>query len=392
MDYLTYLKGMVIEPVPTFRTAIEKRPFAFAAFLAVLPSLLRALMLAISVASGKAPLDEAVGLAAMDLVLLVVTFAAAFVLCHFAAGLMAQGSGRLGDAFLVVAMSQVVAAIGSLIPIRGGLMPTVLWGWQVVLVVLGLREAYGLTTTRAAISGAVAKLAASVLGQYLTLFALPLASQPPFATATTNPIQTEAQGDNLLINGGFEDQAESSDSKSSPMANPGATAGWSPGGQMRLPGHKWERDTATFKAGAASGLVAKVGLAAASYNCWWQKVGGLSSGDTLQLSAWAKTDDATAAAFVITFLKDKPAKPVSALNTARLSGTTDWAKVCATVTVPDEVDSVVVSAGIWGKGKLWVDDVALVKTGSSATKASPEPPPTDTTVEKPQPPEPANAP
>jgi hypothetical protein len=104
------------------------------------------------------------------------------------------------------------------------------------------------------------------------------------------------------------------------------------------------------------------------YN-WNQHILGFIPGETYELSAWIKTENLKTTAFIVVQFWNLEMTEVigsaSIENKDKVTGTSDWLQVRATVEVPDETKRMVILAGLEAPanrgGKVWFDDIQIVR-------------------------------
>ena len=124
-----------------------------------------------------------------------------------------------------------------------------------------------------------------------------------------------------------------------------------------LPGMTFGQDTSVVKSGKASAFIAKEGLAWGQPSMFLHQLSSAPDKGAVQLSAWLKTDNVTRAMLYLYVVTDDG--KAQQYNPEVLTGTHDWRECSIATTLPADVQAVGVGLGMWGKGTVWFDDVAV---------------------------------
>ncbi len=97
-------------------------------------------------------------------------------------------------------------------------------------------------------------------------------------------------------------------------------------------------------------------------NNWAQNVYDVPIGKEIELVGWVKMENAENVAIVIQcWGKNNELLAFGTTQTTQpLSGTCNWTKCIATVTVPEGTERITVRAALTGTGKVWFDDIKLI--------------------------------
>lgn len=390
------LLHVITQPTEAFRRILVRRPLGLAALLVILPSVLSTAVQATAIClRGGDDLDVVMRLGVMSFVQSVIVFCALVLLCHVGATQIAKGTGKLSDMFLVAGFACLIQTIEVAVPMKNALMSLVWFAWQVLLVVLGIKEAYKLESMPGGLTGGVAKVLVSLLGQCVTLYALPYAIDAPFPPPGDTPAVTITTPQELLRNTGFEQHSEDPKGKID-------IEHWQRMGAIPLGvwGVHWGKDHAMVHAGKTSAVVSNRWLPVGVYVGWMQSSSALlREGESVRLSARIRTKGTNAAAMTLSFTEARrrehkptrgakagstvhaysPVRGISSHNTALIRGDTQWREYTLTAVVPkpsspeagDAKGSPTpptgpvpimahVGIGFWGGGTVWIDDVSLV--------------------------------
>lgn len=128
------------------------------------------------------------------------------------------------------------------------------------------------------------------------------------------------------------------------------------------------------RAGRRSLYIGSTRAAAESafYN-WAQRVEGLKAGETYVFSAWVKADRAEKA-FICVQVWDEGAKNLVEYATSdSISGTREWQRLATDpLTIPASARSVIIRAGLQGKGSAWFDELGLHPEDAPAIPMPPQ--------------------
>ncbi len=129
------------------------------------------------------------------------------------------------------------------------------------------------------------------------------------------------------------------------------------------------------------------------YNNWSQNILQPLGGETLELRASIRTEDAVEAAVWVQAFQRRPLRELLRESTAShvpISGTSAWQTVRMTAAIPKTADFVTVRCVLIGQGTAWFDGIALTQMAEdrSATFPGPERP----AAERPDAPEPPASP
>ena len=97
-------------------------------------------------------------------------------------------------------------------------------------------------------------------------------------------------------------------------------------------------------------------------NNWSQNILEDLAGETLHLSGYIRTEDATEAAIWVQCIRNRPwgvLRTISTSDRRMVRGTRDWTNVEATFEVPSDTDFIVVRCVLKGEGRAWFDNIQL---------------------------------
>lgn len=98
-------------------------------------------------------------------------------------------------------------------------------------------------------------------------------------------------------------------------------------------------------------------------NNWAQNIENISIGEDLELEGWIKMIDAENVNICIQCWSED-SEMLAIESTQTLSGTKDWKKYDASITVPSGTTTITVRAALTGTGQVWFDDITLAYLGS----------------------------
>ncbi len=187
---------------------------------------------------------------------------------------------------------------------------------------------------------------------------------PLVAGAICSLAHAAAQDENRLKNPGAEQV--SAEDKSRPAE---WFTAWVPaeGLTMRL-------DDKVVKSGKASMFVGNThAYKQATFNNWAQRVEGVPEGATFSVSGWVKTESAEGVTVSFQAWDAAGTNLVAFASTEPVTGTRDWHHVKSPpITIPASAKTIIVRAGLGGKGKAWFDDLRLAAGEASRLPKPPE--------------------
>ena len=408
------LLEVITHPTEAFRRLLVRRPYGVAAVLVLFPPMFHLIAQAFALRMEEGgDLDMAMRLGVMNVLQAAVVFCALVLLCHLGATQLANGSGKLSDMFLVAAsicVIQIIEEVVVLTPTGNWLMRLVLFAWQVVLLVIGIKEVYKLTSMPAGLTGGVVKVAVSLFGWCLTLYALPYTIAPPFPAPQPGPKVSFKAPQELLRNTGFEQFSQ--DARGRLQMEHWYRMGAIPLGVW---GVEWGKDQVTVGSGKTSALIADRWLPVGVYVGWMQSAAYvLRPGEHVRCSARIRTKDADVAVMTLSFTEAQrrerrisrgpkagylvkayvPTRALKGYNTPLIRGDTDWKEYTLTAVVPkpeprsgtksaapsrpSSSPNIVlahVGIGFWGRGTVWIDDVSLTAEAAERELTYVETPP-----------------
>lgn len=98
-------------------------------------------------------------------------------------------------------------------------------------------------------------------------------------------------------------------------------------------------------------------------NNWAQDIENIPIGEDLELEGWIKMIDAESVNICIQCWSED-SEMLAFESTQTLSGTKDWKKYDASITVPSGTTTITVRASLTGTGQVWFDDITLAYIGS----------------------------
>lgn len=413
MEFLSHLKGIITEPTATFERLIHKDALNQALTVLLLDVILMAIPLQVTAQGG---MGAGLNLFVLCLIRAFLPWALCSLLCHAIGTLVFRGKASLRQMFIVCGFAcaiWLIIDVLALFNLTGGLGGVVLWAWWAIVLVLGVRETYELTTGQAAGACVPSLFATAITCSAVILFGSAYLVGPPMAMPDPKTTEFIERGErtNLLLNAGFE---ETKDDK---------PEHWDGQVTQGVPGVEFKIDTEVAHTGDASAFAGRSGLKASGYY-WWQQLlpskckecgalvateppkpgprsGGapgcvptqqaaaptpdpaacphceqkaertplLTAGARVQVTAWVKTQAAEQTVLLLVFL-DEQMKPVPPekdakriwLNAKPVTGTTDWTRYGLVAVVPEKATSAFVQVMAWGAGSFWVDDVELIDT------------------------------
>ncbi len=184
------------------------------------------------------------------------------------------------------------------------------------------------------------------------------------ALVCTMPCAAFASDDNRLKNPGGEEAAK--DDASQP-AHWFAASVKSDGLTMKL-------DDKTVKAGERSLFVGNTHVyPSATFNNWAQRIETFTPGETITLSGWIKAENAEIAMMCIQAWDESGKNMLGFAGTANVTGTRDWHVIKTDpLLIPRGTKSIVIRAGLSGKGKVWFDGLRLAPGEGALLPAPPD--------------------
>ncbi len=356
----------------TFRLG-EEKPVGRAVATAFAPGLIF-LAIAFLMAGEQLPAKVALIGLGSELVSTAVYLFLGSAVCHWIGRYVAGGEGEWKQMLSVYGFSFAVRFLDLLVfamP-RGSMTLRMLFTlWQGVVIVIGMKEVYGLSWGKAGASSLASFASVGSLMHVAPLYVIPFFQTPELGSRGA-AIAKALDTPNLLVNPGFEDKelgtviyappAPGGKNKR-PASGFGAARprpirkGWHPQRFMPLPGVEYGRDATVFHSGKASAFVAKKGMAVAQPVMIAQTVRRLPKKGRIQASAWMKTQDVTLAMFMLGIIKKDGS--LEQYYPKPLTGDHDWTQQGVAATLTADAAGAVIGFGMWGKGTVWVDDAAL---------------------------------
>ena len=385
ISLLSLLKGVLIEPTATFRdidrTATPGRAAVVVIVAGSLPYLLHLLGMR-DLRPGGVVMWIMFAVGTSFLMWFVLS-----VLCHQAAVHLFRGQATfrttltaLGFAHTVHLIALPIQMMLSRTPLARGPILIAFFAWHILLLVIALRETHDITNGRSIVSlvmGGILPVFLSGVFAVGRSYVAPHLPEMPWREPGKDTIWQDppTRTENLIANPGFEEL--------DPESDPDTPAHWKrrtismPFGKTRM-----IRDETAAWAGNASALVVRTGAPVAIENGWTQKVEGVQPEDVLYIEVWMRTEEAVAAAATVRFIKkeEKQSRIVGMFNTSPVTGTEKWKPCRIRVAVPEEATEMILGVYLWGAGKLWIDDVSVLREVSERAQtedASGEGPTTD---------------
>jgi hypothetical protein len=138
--------------------------------------------------------------------------------------------------------------------------------------------------------------------------------------------------------------------------------GWGGGGKD----YELARDTAVKHGGAASGAIRSAEGAEARFGTFTQGVKAEKfRGKRVRLAGWIKADGVGGWSGLWMRIdgKDKTGLAFDNMNDRAVKDTSDWTQFQVVLDVPDAAEQIYFGCLLSGKGKIWVDDLALEIVG-----------------------------
>lgn len=206
-SYPATLWQVISEPGEAMFRLGEKPRLALAALTTALPGLL--VCAATLVAAPGQVTGQLLGVqAAMYVGGSLVFWLVGSLLCHGLARFAAGGQGVWRQMAVVYGFSYTVRLFEPLVRVVGGSGQQLLWAlylWQGAVIVIGMREVYGLSWLRSAASGLATFLTLAAALRVVPLYLFPFFHTPP-VEAHGDPIVKPLSTPNLVVNPSFEEK------------------------------------------------------------------------------------------------------------------------------------------------------------------------------------------
>ena len=189
----------------------QEMPLTLAAVTAALPGALVCVVTLVT-AQGKATAQILGVQAAMYVGGSIVFWLVGSSLCHGLARFAAGGQGVWRQMAVVYGFSYTVRLFEPLVRVVGGSGQQLLWAlylWQGAVIVIGMREVYGLSWMRSVASGLATFLTLAGALRIVPLYVFPFFYTPP-VEAHGDPVTQPLATPNLVVNSSFEDKDDSS--------------------------------------------------------------------------------------------------------------------------------------------------------------------------------------
>lgn len=147
----------------------------------------------------------------------------------------------------------------------------------------------------------------------------------------------------------------------------GMPIGW---GQFGDPGYRLTLDSATIKSGNYAASIEFVD-GNTGFSAWSLAIPGSYPGKKITLSGYIKTESVTDG-YAGLWMRIDPNIAFDNMQQRGITGTTEWTKYEVTLTMnPEKTEQVVLGALLVGKGKLWLDSLAVSIDGQNIDTLKP---------------------
>jgi len=375
---LSLIKGVLFQPSQTFREIEEEAGLGQAVAIVVLTGVAFALPV-LAARQGPRPMPAGI---AMLVAFWVAWFLVAWLLfClvgHFIVVRFLKGQGPFrvtatasGCAAAILFLSRILDTVLIRVGLAQTPFPIFIVAWFMVILVIAMREVHNVRTLASVVATVPAIIVTLFLGMHLSmgrLFVLPhlwpVPWQPPKAMTWK---EAPPNAENLIRNPGFEESEETGKDAS-------GARDWRRV-YLSLPLGRTElaRDTGVAHSGKASARVSREGapMGYPMLNAWVQEFEGLRPAEWLYVSLWMKTENATAATALLVLAgepDDRKRRSLS-VNTTPLIGTRSWTERRFRIRAPDWPAKGALLVQLWGAGRLWVDDVAVLQAAKAPQAA-----------------------